>query len=136
MQVLTDEEIVAVAKQYSGDKSTVEFWFARAIEAAILEKLSSSEPVCWADLKTLQRMQVPQFSRVAFQTYLRATYVNEGSIPLFTHPQVPSAVEAKYNELLLAVQRKFPDETRHETALRYIKTAEAPSYTNAARSDK
>ena len=45
MQILTDEEIVAVAKQYSGDKSTVEFWFARAIEAAILEKLSSSEPV-------------------------------------------------------------------------------------------
>ena len=38
----------------------------------------------------------------------------------------------KYEELLYAVQRKFPDETRHQTALRYIKTAESPSYTNAA----
>lgn len=31
----------------------------------------------------------------------------------------------KYHELIYAVVRKFPDETRHETALRYIKEAEA-----------
>ena len=30
----------------------------------------------------------------------------------------------KYNELLMAVQTKFPDESRHETALRYIREAE------------
>jgi len=30
----------------------------------------------------------------------------------------------KYEELLMAVQRKFPDESRHETALRYINQAE------------
>jgi len=30
----------------------------------------------------------------------------------------------KYYELLYAVQNKFPDETRHETALRYIQQAE------------
>lgn len=30
----------------------------------------------------------------------------------------------KYNELLFAVCRKFPNETRHETALRYIREAE------------
>jgi len=29
-----------------------------------------------------------------------------------------------YNELLFAVVRAFPDETRHETALRYIREAE------------
>lgn len=29
-----------------------------------------------------------------------------------------------YNQLLLAVARKFPDETRHQTALRYIREAE------------
>jgi hypothetical protein len=33
--------------------------------------------------------------------------------------------EAKYQELLFAVARKFPGETRHETALRYILEAEA-----------
>ena len=30
----------------------------------------------------------------------------------------------KYNELLMGVSMKFPDESRHETALRYIKQAE------------
>lgn len=30
----------------------------------------------------------------------------------------------KYNELLYAVESKWPDESRHETALRYIRQAE------------
>ena len=39
---------------------------------------------------------------------------------------------AKYNELLYAVQTKNPDETRHQTALRYIRNAEnRPSNTAA-----
>ena len=29
-----------------------------------------------------------------------------------------------YSELIYAVERKFPNETRHETALRYIREAE------------
>ncbi len=33
--------------------------------------------------------------------------------------------DKKYHELLLAVGRKFTNETRHETALRYIQEAEA-----------
>ncbi len=35
--------------------------------------------------------------------------------------------EAKYQELLYHVGQKFPDESRHETALRYIKEAEKPT---------
>lgn len=42
----------------------------------------------------------------------------------------------RYQELLYAVQRKFPNESRHETTLRYIKHAEAPSYSNAAKESK
>jgi len=47
--------------------------------------------------------------------------------------QAPGAegMEAKYNELLFAVERKFEGETRHETALRYIRQAEKSGYTNA-----
>lgn len=30
----------------------------------------------------------------------------------------------RYNELLFSVSRKFPNETRHQTALRYIQQAE------------
>lgn len=37
----------------------------------------------------------------------------------------PSDIEAKYYELLFAVARKHPGETRHETALRYIRAAES-----------
>lgn len=35
-----------------------------------------------------------------------------------------SELREKYNELIYAVASKFPDETRHETALRYIQQAE------------
>ena len=34
------------------------------------------------------------------------------------------AIESKYWELIWAVETKYPDESRHETALRYIKEAE------------
>ena len=32
-----------------------------------------------------------------------------------------------YDELIMQVQMKYPGETRHETALRHIRQAEAPS---------
>lgn len=35
-----------------------------------------------------------------------------------------ATIAMRYNELLLAVCRKFPGESRHETALRYIRGAE------------
>lgn len=37
----------------------------------------------------------------------------------------------KYQELIYTIGRKFPNETRHETALRYIRQAEASSHSNA-----
>ena len=42
-----------------------------------------------------------------------------------------SAIVDSYNELIMAVERKWPNETRHETALRYIKQMEEPSDTMA-----
>ncbi len=41
------------------------------------------------------------------------------------------AILAKYNELLFAVAQKYPNETRHETALRYIKEREDKINTEA-----
>lgn len=38
----------------------------------------------------------------------------------------------KYNELIYAVARRFPDETRHQTALRYINEAETKSLLECA----
>ena len=34
-------------------------------------------------------------------------------------------IDKAYSELLMAVENKYPGETRHETALRYIKDAES-----------
>jgi len=36
----------------------------------------------------------------------------------------PDEYKGKYHELIMAVSRKHPNETRHETALRYIQQAE------------
>jgi len=41
------------------------------------------------------------------------------------------SVKLKYEELILAVGTKFPGETRHETALRYIRDAEMSSLLSA-----
>ena len=38
-------------------------------------------------------------------------------------------IEHDYYELILAVARKFPGESRHETALRYIKEMEEYNHT-------
>jgi hypothetical protein len=47
---------------------------------------------------------------------------------------VREPVEGKYYELLFAVSQKFPGETRHETALRYIREREA-RLSDAAKMD-
>ena len=38
-----------------------------------------------------------------------------------------AALVEKYNELLYSVGNKYPNESRHETALRYIRNAEKPT---------
>ena len=45
-----------------------------------------------------------------------------GSAPVSAQP--PRDVSELYHELLYAVARKFPGESRHETALRYIRDTE------------
>ena len=49
-------------------------------------------------------------------------------------------VKALYHELLYGVAKKFPNETRHQTALRYIQQAEkqdnGPECNQAIKEDK
>jgi len=45
-------------------------------------------------------------------------------------------VKKNYMELIYQVQRKFDGETRHETALKYIKRAEEPSIDTAKAENK
>lgn len=43
-------------------------------------------------------------------------------------------ISVKYNELIFAVGNKYPNETRHETALKYIRRAEKSD--GVARTEK
>jgi hypothetical protein len=53
---------------------------------------------------------------------LEQYYAKHGVSPIATPPR--TAQDDKYDELLFAVGNKYPGETRHETALRYIRQAE------------
>ena len=103
---LTDEVIKVVLSQVRGlhddnaNSDEVVLAFARAIEARVHEEL---------------RKQV--FDAIGIDISI---YTHSAPIP------TPSQEEA-YKELIYAVARKFPNETRHQTALRYIMQAEEQS---------
>lgn len=44
--------------------------------------------------------------------------------------------DPRYQELIMAVSKKYPGETRHETALRYIRQAEEPKTNCCASREK
>lgn len=48
-------------------------------------------------------------------------------LELITRLEAAEKDAAKYQELIYAVGRKFHDETRHETAMKYIRQMEEPS---------
>lgn len=59
-----------------------------------------------------------------------------GKPPIASNPAAEAKhklLEERYNELIFAVARKFPGESRHETALRYIREAEAPQSRTATQ---
>ena len=47
------------------------------------------------------------------------------AIPLPYKDGTPQDIQSRYDELIMAVGRVFPGETRYQTALRYIREAEA-----------
>ena len=47
-------------------------------------------------------------------------------------PAPPQGWSEQYTELIMAVESKYPGETRHQTALRYIRRAEDRATTTAA----
>lgn len=55
----------------------------------------------------------------------------DDAVPLYTIPPavaIPDDIAEKYQELIMAVGKKFPNETRHETALKYIMRCELTSH--------
>jgi hypothetical protein len=63
------------------------------------------------------------------------SHEGEYTLPLYSTPVIDDYVQRdawRYRELIFAVARKFQNESRHETALRYIQRMEAPSTTSSA----
>ena len=118
--LLTNSEIVNINQNAEFDSA---IGYARAIESAVLAKLKAQDPI--GVVKFVKHRKAPD---VDWEVNVPITR----GMALYEHPLPPDDVVQKYEKLLYAVHRKFPDETRHQTALRYIKTAESPSYTNAA----
>lgn len=97
---------------------------------------SDAERLAEALRRTCRKMKT--FSRTGALDGAVAVWVDEIESVLAAHcaqaqppaASVPDAMQEladKYHELLWAVARKFPGETRHETALRYIREAELQS---------
>lgn len=62
--------------------------------------------------------------------------VGRGMVAAYDTPEeheLLDRVRKLYNELLYAVARKYPGETRHQTALRYIQQAERGNTQEDAR---
>ena len=52
-----------------------------------------------------------------------------------SQPVLRTDIEEKYNELIMAVAKKFTNETRHQTALRYINEAESFNDNSCAKNE-
>ncbi len=55
------------------------------------------------------------------------------NLPLYAAPPPASPSDARYHELIMAVASKYPGESRHQTALRYIMQAEQSRSTGSAQ---
>jgi|ERR1700741_373172 len=70
------------------------------------------------------------FTKESFSIAKEHTPALGGTVKLYTEDQLRAALASHnkdaelYKELLYAVARKFPGETRHQTALKYIQEAE------------
>lgn len=58
-------------------------------------------------------------------------YLNHANTWQAFQGQQPADVDEKYAELIYAVANKYPGESRHETALRYIRQAESADHGDA-----
>lgn len=58
---------------------------------------------------------------LALSAAIEDTVINDSALIM------QSELEKKYHELLMAVGKKYPNESRHETALRYIREREEPN---------
>jgi hypothetical protein len=80
-------------------------------------------PMGWQFYSTYNSLKSAEVSARTINSYKQAPFAKV--IPLYTTPPAAQPAQELYNELLYAVARVHPNETCHQTALRYIKQAES-----------
>ena len=97
------------------------------IEAAVRAELAGQEPVAEVHPEHIRDNGKPWCREVLLYSGNNpGDYLNgvNTRVKLYAAPVVQPEIEAKYNELLYAVANRYPCETRHETALRYLRAHE------------
>lgn len=131
----TASEVRDAARNYNGD-TAAPLNMLRAF-ADLLEAQEKAVPVAYAEFTDggCIRMWSRQYEERLPGTRMIPLYIHSAQ----AQPPAASVTDAmqeladKYHELLWAVARKFPGETRHETALRYIREAECQEAALAAQ---
>jgi hypothetical protein len=93
------------------------------------------------DSKDFEKLPYGERNRMVIQSNAMRDYgdaLNERirALEAAAKPVTSRDVSELYYELLYAVARKFPNESRHETALRYIREAELPTSQTGASAEK
>ena len=94
-QILTDEEITLIVRECARGSSinrdgSTSHRIARAIEAAVINKLNSAEPVAWYNPNEDHSDEAFMWDKDTSGDHL---------IPVFTHPPAPSAIESQAAEI-------------------------------------
>lgn len=116
-----------------------------SIDQDILEKLKALAYKWQAEYRDANRpakaYEEPPFCPTLACAHELLTLANDTKRHIDTvlsHNPPPKEVDykEKYHELLYAVGTKYPGETRHQTALRYIQRAESPTNHGPAQQEK
>ena len=118
-QILTDEEITLIVRECARGSSinrdgSTSHRIARAIEAAVINKLNSAEPVAWQERQQTKTGLTNWYDSGKPPSRDRKLSEVIGGIeyqwrPLFTHPPAPSAVE------WVSVEDRLPGEQGHDS---------------------
>jgi hypothetical protein len=119
---MNEEQMVMQDALAPKDKSVPDGWKLVPIELSHKQK----QDMVWAYEEAMGGSRLPDGDGNDFEVVQK---MHEAMLaaapPPPTDDERVRELESKYNELIMAVACKFPDETRHDTALRYIRNAEA-----------
>lgn len=120
MDALTAMQLALIALETEGYGSMGKHGKAVTALRAAVEDTLKAKPVAWK----FQQEHYDSLGGVSveYSGHKMESKHRHNWQPLYEAPS--PQISTLYNELILSVSNKFPNETRHETALRYIRERE------------